>query len=103
MRSATATDGAVFQGVLLPSAATSLVADARASIVLAVGQSNQVDITLTVGSLAENVEVSATPSTVNTSTQQTSASAQEVAASAQQLAGSADDLNQLVSQFKVAA
>ncbi len=45
---------------------------ARTGVVLAVGQSNQVDIALTVGSLAENVDVSASPSTVNTSTQQTS-------------------------------
>ena len=44
----------------------------RSGVVLTVGQSNQVDVKLSVGSRAENVDVSAAPPTINNSTQQTS-------------------------------
>ena len=44
----------------------------RSGVVLTVGQSNQVDVTLSLGSVAQNVVVDAAPSVINTSTQQTS-------------------------------
>ena len=44
----------------------------RSGIVLTVGQSNEVDVVLTLGSLEQAIDVGAAPATVNTSTQQTS-------------------------------
>jgi hypothetical protein len=44
----------------------------RSGVVLTVGQSNQVDITLAPGSLDQKIDVADTPSTINASTQQTS-------------------------------
>ena len=54
-----------------------------------------------VASVAE--ENSASSEQVSASTQQTSASAQQIAGSAQELAGDAEQLEQLVSQFTLAA
>jgi hypothetical protein len=47
-------------------------AQQRSGVVLTVGQSNEVDISLSVGSVAEAVDVSAAPPVINISTQQTS-------------------------------
>ena len=44
----------------------------RSGVVLTIGQSNQVDVTLSVGSVAQDVVVDAAPPVINTSTQQTS-------------------------------
>ena len=60
-----------------------------------------VEATAEVASVAE--QSSASTEQVSASTEETSASAQEIAASAQSLASTADELNQLVSRFKLAA
>jgi hypothetical protein len=44
----------------------------RSGVVLTVGQSNVVDVTLTVGSISQTVVIDAAPPTINLSTQQTS-------------------------------
>jgi Carboxypeptidase regulatory-like domain len=51
---------------------TSFSSQKRSGVVLTVGQSNQVDIALSIGSVTQNVVVDAAPPTINLSTQQTS-------------------------------